>query len=91
MATISVQHSHTLGRDEAIKRAEAMLQDFHDRLKVDVSWNGPTASFKGTGFSGTARVTDTQIAFDMDLGLLLRPMKSKIEGRVDKILREKFT
>ncbi len=91
MATISVQQPHGLGQDEAMKRAQDLLEGFKDRYKVEVNWSGSNAAFKGTGFSGVAKVLADKIVFELDLGLLLRAMKGKIEQRVDKILKDKFT
>jgi putative polyhydroxyalkanoate system protein len=91
MSTISVSHQHTLGQEEAMKRTHEVMADIGNRLKVDVNWNGPTATFKGTGFSGNAKVLANMITLDLDLSLLLRPMKGKIESRIERALAEKFT
>jgi putative polyhydroxyalkanoate system protein len=91
MATINVSHNHTLGQDEAKRRIETLLSELGHKVKADINWSGPNASFKGTGFSGTAQVLDDKIHFELDLNMLLRPMKGKIEARVEKILSERFT
>jgi hypothetical protein len=58
-------------------------------FKVD--WNGKTAKFKGTGFSGEATVKDYLLVFDLDLSLMLRPLKSSIEERISRTLQKRFT
>lgn len=90
MATIKVERNHGLTQDEALERAKQVVADFAKRLKADVNWKGSDASFKGAGFSGGASVTDDRIAIDVDLGLMLRPLKSKIESRLEDELRSKF-
>ena len=91
MATINVTHNHKLGQDEAKRRIETLLEELGDKVKADINWSGSNASFKGTGFSGTAQVLEDKINFALDLNMLLRPMKGKIESRVEKILNERFT
>lgn len=91
MATISVEHPHALGLDEATRRAQEVIREFGERLKAEIHWNGPHATFKGTGFSGTASVQATRVAVEVDLSLLLRPMKSKIESRLKKAIHERFS
>ena len=90
MSTISVGRAHNLGEQEALERAKQLVADFAGRLKADVTWNGTNASFKGTGFSGAAKVTPDRVAVDVDLGMLLRPMKGKIESRLEEALTSKF-
>lgn len=90
MATISVERNHGLAQQEALERAKKLVADFAGRLKADVTWNGNDATFKGTGFKGGAKVTDDRVAIDVDLGMLLRPMKSKIESRLKEELQTQF-
>jgi putative polyhydroxyalkanoate system protein len=91
MATISVEHAHTLGQDEALKRAHEVIQEFGERLKAEIEWTGTNATFKGTGFTGTAQVLPQNIAISVDLSMLLRPLKGKIESRLEKALEERFS
>lgn len=90
MSTIRVERTHSLSVEEALQRARDLVNEFASKLKADVTWNGPQASFKGTGFSGSAKVTGSQVAVDVDLNLVLRAMRSKIETRLEKALSEKF-
>lgn len=90
MATIRVEHKHALTRDEAIERARNVIREFSERLKAEVRWSGPDATFKGTGFSGTAKVDDGLVHVSVDLSLVLRPMKAKIESKLAKALEERF-
>jgi putative polyhydroxyalkanoate system protein len=91
MSTIHVEHKHPYTRDEAMDRARKFVQDASDKMGFKVDWNGPTAKFKGTGFSGEATVKDNLLVFDLDLSLMLRPLKSKIEERIHRTLEKRFT
>ena len=88
MATIRFEHKHGLTQDEAIQRVKDVVEEFSEKVKADVRWNGPNATFKGSGFSGAATVQDGRVSIDVELGLLLRPLKAKIEERINRMLRE---
>ena len=90
MATISLVHNHTLSPEEALKRAQDLVKEVGNRLKAEISWNGPNATFKGSGFTGNAQLRPGAIALDVDLGLLLRPMKGKIESKLEQAIQERF-
>lgn len=90
MPVIKVERKHTLGQDEALKRAHALVGDLATRLNAEIEWDGGEAKFKGTGFKGAASVNADSIAVNLDLSMLLSPMKSKIESRLTTALEEKF-
>ncbi len=91
MATIAVERPHKLGQEEALKRAQELLQSFGARLGADVEWNGPHATFKGSGFFGSALVAADKVQVSIDLSLLLRAMKGKIESRLTRAMEERFS
>ncbi len=91
MATIAVEHRHELGEEEALRRAHELIRQFGARLKADIQWDGANATFKGSGFSGGAQVSATRLVVTVDLSLVLRPLKGKIESGLEKAMRERFT
>ena len=91
MSTIHAEHKHTLSKEEARKRAEEYVGMIADKVHADIKWAGDTASFKGTGFSGTAKLADNLIVLDIDLSFLLRPLKGKIEERMVRAFQKRFT
>jgi len=81
MATIDITRAHTLGKEEARKRANQVL----DKLKSDGiqgTWNGDVFNITKPA-TGTFTVTDTNVRVAVDLPLLLRPLKGKIEERIN--------
>lgn len=90
MSTIHLEQTHALGRDEALRRAQALGERLGGKLSAEIVWNGSTASFKGKGFSGSARVDEDRVAIDVDLALLLRPLKGRIESEIESALARKF-
>lgn len=91
MSTIHVEHRHTLPADEALRRAHEFIGQIADRIKADINWDGDTAAFKGTGFSGKAKIAPGLISLDVDLSMLLRPLKGKVEARIAETLEKRFT
>jgi putative polyhydroxyalkanoate system protein len=91
MSLIHVDYKHSLSQEEAIRRANQLVGEMGHRVKADIHWNGPIATFKGTGFSGRAKLTDHLIALDLELGFLLRPLRGKIEERIERHLQTRFS
>lgn len=90
MATISLAKKHTLGPDEALTRARKVFDDFGNRLNASVEWEGNNARFTGRGFSGTAKVNAETIEIDVDLAMLLRPAKGRVEEKISHALDQHF-
>jgi putative polyhydroxyalkanoate system protein len=92
MSTIHLEHRHTLPSEEAVRRAHEVIGQLAERIKAEIRWEGDnTAVFKGSGFSGKAKLEPNQISLDVDLGMLLRPLKGKIEERIGQTLEKRFT
>jgi putative polyhydroxyalkanoate system protein len=97
MATIDISRSHTLDKDEARRRAEALARSMEEKLGIRWRWEGqkirfdaPSGAAKGT--SGTVHVDPTDVRVEVDLPLLLRALKgtveSKINQKLDDLLRK---
>lgn len=90
MATISVERQHGLTEEEALERAHELVEKFAGQLNAQVTWKGSEASFQGKGFNGGAKVTDQKISVDVDLALLLRPLRSTIAQKLETALDQNF-
>jgi len=91
MATIDVRRNHTLSKEEARKRAEALAASMQTRLDLDWRWDGdrivfeaPRGAAKGT--KGSVEVSDREVRVQIDLPLLLRVMKGTVESKVQEKL-----
>ena len=81
MATIDITRPHTLGKEEAKKRADQVLE----RLKKDGiqgTWNGDVFNITKPA-TGTFTVSDTDVHVAVDLPFMLRPLKGTIEERIN--------
>ena len=71
------EQAHTMGRDEARKRIEALADYWHNHYGVAVAWTGDSAkvagTVKGVVFDATLVVGEHSIAAEgTDPGVLMR-------------------
>jgi putative polyhydroxyalkanoate system protein len=93
MATIDIRRSHTLDKEEAKRRAEALARSMEDKLGIRWRWEGdrirfdaPSGAAKGT--SGTVYVEPADVRVEVDLPFLLRAIKGKVETKITEQLDE---
>jgi len=91
MANIHIKRDHQLGVDEARKRVDRIANTIRDKLEADCSWNGDRLNFTRSGASGTVDVTNDAIEFNVKLGMLLTPMKGKIESTINEEIDKALT
>ena len=87
---IRIEKSHSLGLAEANKRVHGMEAPLQKKYGVKLDWQGDSARVYGKGVEGNVLVSDDHVLVDLKLGLLLRPIASKIksvlEEQLDKAL-----
>ena len=91
MATIDISRPHQLPTDAAVERVRKLVDEFQERNKElvkTVSWdgNGRAATAKGQGFTARFAVGDDKVTVSVDLGLMLRPFKGKVEKQLGRKL-----
>ena len=89
MATIDIRRAHTLDKDEAKRRAEALAKGMEDKLGIRWQWDGDRIRFDAPGgaakgATGTVSVEPTNIRVEVDLPFLLRAIKGTIEGKINQ-------
>src|SRR5262245_5298342 len=88
MATIVVRRHHDLGMAKAKKLAQSIARRLKNDFGGSYEWNGDVLRFKRTGASGSLAVSDDNVDVRVDLGLLLRPLRSRIEREITAYLDE---
>lgn len=88
MATIDIKRTHTLGLEKAREGAEHVARRLQDKLEAKWSWVGDEIVFHRTGAKGRIAVTSTTVHVEIDLALVLRPLKSKVESKALQYLDE---
>ncbi len=91
MSVIDVHRAHTLDKDHARDAAEALARDLSSQFDLNYQWEGDHLKFKRSGVKGHLNITVDDLHVHLELGLLLRPFKAKIENEIhsqlDKILK----
>ena len=82
MANIHIKQQHNLAHDEARKRVEEIAKDLKEKLNADYAWNGESLRFKRKGASGSIDLSNEFIELNIKLGMMLAPMKGKIESAI---------
>jgi putative polyhydroxyalkanoate system protein len=92
MSTITVRHSHSLGRAEARRRVDA-FEETLKKYNVSLLWNGDRAEMKGFGVTGGALVTDSLVEITLKLGMMAKAAgvdPVKLEASLKKRLAAAF-
>ena len=88
MSQIVVRRQHRLGVPEARRLAETMASRLQRRHGGTFGWTGNRLSFSRRGASGHVAIADDSVEVLVDLGLLLRPLRGRIEREVQTFLDE---
>ena len=86
MSVIQVSRQHHLSPEEVKKIAEEMVVGLAQEFGVKYHWESETVKFKGAGAKGHMTLLPGQVDLRMELGFLLKPLKSKIEGAISRRL-----
>lgn len=86
MANIHIKKRHHLGHDEARDRVEQIARELKKKLNADYAWKGNSLHFKRSGASGHIDLKDDVIEIRIKLGMVLAPMKGKIESAITEQL-----
>ena len=90
MATIVVRRKHDLGLAKAKGLAESMARRLRDGYGGSFAWNGNDLHFERTGATGSVAVTKEGFQVRVELGLLLSPLRSRIEREIVAFCDQQF-
>ena len=91
MATIDISRAHTLDKDEAKRRAEALAKGMEEKLGIRWHWEGDRIRFDAPGgaakgATGTVHVDPRDVRVEVDLPFLLRAIKGTVEAKINQKL-----
>lgn len=86
MSTIDINRSHSLDHDHAREAAESLARDLSQQFDVNYNWEGDTLRFKRSGVKGHLNVTPAELQVHLELGMMLRPFKSRFESEINSQL-----
>jgi putative polyhydroxyalkanoate system protein len=90
MSTIVIRRKHDLGLAKAKRLAESVAQQLQDDYGGSFTWKGADLHFKTTGAAGSVAVTKAGFQVRVELGLLLSPLRSRIEREIVTFCDEHF-
>ena len=90
MSQIHIRKKHTLDHALARKTAEALAERLASEYNARYQWHNDELEFESTGVNGKLHVSKDEVDIKVSLGMLLRPLKDRIESsirsRLDDIL-----
>lgn len=90
MADIHLERRHTMGLKKAKAAAQKVAYDLAADYGITSTWDGDVLRFERKGVSGELVVAADRICLDARLGLLLSPMRPRIEAQVDENFSQYF-
>lgn len=82
MSNIHVKYKHSLSPEDTRKRVEQIAKGLKKEYKMDYAWKGDRLLFKRSGAAGYLDLGDGFIELNIKLGMVLAPMKGKIEKTI---------
>jgi len=79
---IVIRRRHDLGMARAKRLAQKLARRLQDQFGGTYTWTGNTLHFQRTGASGYATVMKDSVQIRVELGLLLRPLRARIDREI---------
>jgi len=79
---IVIRRRHDLGLARAKRLAQTLARRLQNELGGTYTWKGNELHFERTGASGCATVTKNSVQIRVELSLLLRPLRARIEREI---------
>ena len=82
MSEIVVRRRHNLRPASARRLVETVARRLRDEHGGSYAWDGDTLRFRSTGVAGPLMVSRGAFEVRVEIGLLLRPLRSRIEREI---------
>jgi putative polyhydroxyalkanoate system protein len=90
MPSIDIRKPHQLSMAQARDAIEQVAARMQEKLGVEGKWQGDTMHFSRPGVTGTIAVQSDVIAVNVQLGMMLSPLKGMVEQEIRRKLDEHF-
>lgn len=91
MADISMKRTHALPPQEVQARIEKLAGKLADRLGGTWCWEGKEAVCEAKGAKARVGYDESSISMDVKLPMLLKPMRGRLEAKIDEYFNEYFS
>jgi len=85
-AVVAARLPHTLEEEHAREAAENLAKDLAEQFEVNYQWDGDLLRFKRSGVKGQLEISHADLHIHLELGMMLRPFKSRIEQEINSQL-----
>ena len=82
MSVIDIHRAHSLDKEHAREAAETLAKDLSKQFDVNYQWEGDLLKFKRSGVKGQLDISENDLHIRLELVLMLRPFKSRIEQEI---------
>lgn len=82
MSVIDIHRAHSLDKSHAREAAETLAKDLSRQFDVNYEWDGDLLRFKRSGVKGKLEISEQDLHIHLELGLMLRAFKSRIEQEI---------
>lgn len=90
MSVIDIHRSHSLDKQHARSAAETLAENLSRKFDMQYHWDGDQLKFERSGVKGRVDIAETDLHIRIELGMMLRPFKPKIEeeiqSRLDRLI-----
>ena len=86
MTQISVERKHSLGRDAARAKAEALVDKLTREYGLEANWQGDRVEVSRSGAKGSVEIGDDLIRVQLKLGMMMSMMSGTIKGEIERAL-----
>ena len=84
MADIHLERKHALGLTKARAAAQRVADELSNDYGVSCQWDGDVLRFERRGVQGELTVARDHVRLDARLGMLLAPMRPRIEAQIQE-------
>lgn len=82
MSQIHIRKKHTLGKQHARRTAEQLAGKLASEYNAKYRWKNDNLVFSSKGVNGSLHVSHDEVEIKVDLGLMLRPFRTRIRDSI---------
>jgi putative polyhydroxyalkanoate system protein len=86
MSTIRKIRKHNMDEPQIRAHIEELAKRFSEQAGIRYHWQGNQVNVERSGAQGYIRINTGELEVELKLGMLLRPLKGKIEQMIDEYL-----
>lgn len=91
MAKIHLTRAHQFDQQSVRDKIQELANKLETKLSAKYQWEKDRLVFKRSGANGFIKISDRELEIEVQLGMLLRPLKASIEKTITEYLDEHLT